>query len=225
MTPRLLAITPGDGRPDLARWLEALGAAGLPAVLLREPQRSTEELERLAAVARACIPQVWLHARHPAARRLAEQATGVHFPASGGSSHLPFGVSCHSEAEVHRALEAGAAYALLSPVFPPLSKPGDTRPTLGAARYLAAAAGRPVVALGGITAERGAALLTRGAPGIACMGALFGGPPERGAAVTQELTQQSVSSPSTSRSPSLSSPSSQMDSTASPNTNSPSKPS
>ncbi|MGO8970544.1 MAG: thiamine phosphate synthase [Myxococcaceae bacterium] len=76
--------------------------------------------------------------------------------------HLPAGrfvsASVHNEAELSRA--QGADLVLLSPVFPPGSKPGDSRPTLGAEGYarLRALAPCPALALGGIRLERMAGL-------------------------------------------------------------------
>ncbi|TNE88019.1 MAG: hypothetical protein EP330_16730 [Deltaproteobacteria bacterium] len=63
----------------------------------------------------------------------------------------PFGVSCHDADELRLAFARGAAYALLSPVFPPTSKPEDTRDTLGIRGFRALAGDRPVYALGGLT--------------------------------------------------------------------------
>jgi thiamine-phosphate pyrophosphorylase len=83
--------------------------------------------------------------------------------------HLPEGrlvsVAVHDEQEARRA--RGADLALVSPVFPPGSKPDDTRPTLGPEgfRKLASALPCPALALGGITPER--ALLLGGAAGFA----------------------------------------------------------
>lgn len=76
--------------------------------------------------------------------------------------HLPAGrwvsAAVHDEAELQRA--TGADVVLLSPVFPPFSKPGDVRPTLGREGYarLRARAGCPALALGGLRADRLASL-------------------------------------------------------------------
>jgi thiamine-phosphate pyrophosphorylase len=87
-----------------------------------------------------------------------------------------FAASTHGEAEVDRALAAGAVYVTLSPVWAPTSKPDDRRPTLGAQRFLAAAHGRPVLALGGVTPDRFAALMSAGAHGAAVLGPFRGEP-------------------------------------------------
>jgi thiamine-phosphate pyrophosphorylase len=63
---------------------------------------------------------------------------------------------------------AAADFALLSPVFPPRSKPGDLRPTLGPQGFarLAAQLPCPAFALGGIGPHNAASV---GAAGVALM--------------------------------------------------------
>lgn len=62
--------------------------------------------------------------------------------------------TAHNEAEIADANQYGASAVMLSPVFPTRSHPGAE--TLGAARFreLAALSAIPVIALGGMTAER-----------------------------------------------------------------------
>jgi len=73
-------------------------------------------------------------------------------------AHLPPGrwvsASVHDAAELERA--RGADLVLVSPVFPPGSKPTDARPPLGPAGYaqLRSLARCPALALGGMTVER-----------------------------------------------------------------------
>lgn len=188
MIPRLVAVTPGDhgrGR-DLRAWLPVLGEAGLPALLIREPDAPAREIAALAEEAARWIPFVVLHERCAGAR-----STGLplHFRAGGPDPRpdVPFGISCHGGEAVDRALAAGASWAFLSPVWSPRSKPDDPRPTLGLDGYRAIAAGRPVLALGGVDAGRLAALRRAGGYGGAVMGAVFGGDPLHGARVVREL--------------------------------------
>jgi len=176
--PPIVAISPGDGR-NLEPWLIALGAAGLRALILREPGETEATLRAWAAVAAAAGIEVWVHDKHPAARALAAEASlGLHLPSGQDPREVdgpgPLGVSCHSEAEVDGALAAGADYVLLGPVWRPTSKPQDTRPAIGAARFLDLAAGRPVWALGGMTPQRWSVLRRGGATGAAVLGDLFG---------------------------------------------------
>ena len=80
------------------------------------------------------------------------------------------GVSCHAPEEVHAA--AGASYAHLAPIFPPLSK-AASRPALGLGALRAAAGTRPVLAQGGVEASNAGACLEAGAAGIAVTGAVL----------------------------------------------------
>lgn len=77
-------------------------------------------------------------------------------------------VACHSLEGVLRAAGEGADYAVLAPIFAPLSKPA-TAPPLGldALRSIASNAGIPVLALGGITSENAPRCIEAGAAGIA----------------------------------------------------------
>ena len=71
---------------------------------------------------------------------------------------------------MREAASAGADYVTLSPIFPSASKPGYG-PALGT-NILGEAAklGIPVLALGGVTADKAAACRAAGAAGIAVMG-------------------------------------------------------
>jgi len=81
------------------------------------------------------------------------------------------GRSCHSVAEVEAAAAAGADYATLSPIFPTASKPGYG-PALGVETLAAVAAQSavPLLALGGLSADRLGACRAAGAKGAAVMG-------------------------------------------------------
>ncbi len=175
----LLAITPGDGR-DLDPWIESLADAGLRAVLIREPHLGPEAFEDLARRAARRIEEVVLHETNPhAATTAARLGLRVHHRTA----------SAHSAADLDRAFAHGARWALLSPVFRPTSKPDDERPPLGNATFLQWAAGRPVLALGGVTPERHGELLAKGAFGSAVLGALFGAPdPDAAANVLRRFT-------------------------------------
>ena len=109
---------------------------------------------------------------------LAVAADGVHLGAGAsvaaarrklGPGAL-IGISAHGEADIAAAQAAGADYATLSPIYPTQSKPGYG-PVLGlAAITQAARSALPVLALGGLTAERATACMRAGAAGIAVMG-------------------------------------------------------
>ena len=106
-------------------------------------------------------------------------AAGVHLPRDGdpGAARVKLGpaaligISAHDLGETERAAAAGADYASLSPIFASPSKPAYG-PALGLEVLSAAAAAVevPVLALGGVTAQRARDCLAAGAAGIAVMG-------------------------------------------------------
>jgi len=181
--PELVAITAGDHRRsrDLTQWLQPLGAAGLPALLLREPHLEAQEVATLAHAALEFIETVIVHVRCAGAIALCQQhpRLGLHLSASYDSTKVPgslwprTSVSCHHEDELITAFSSGARFALLSPIYKPLSKPNDEREPLGLGRFLELSANRPVLALGGITPKRHYSLLAAGGRGSAICGALF----------------------------------------------------
>jgi thiamine-phosphate pyrophosphorylase len=113
---------------------------------------------------------------------LAIEAGGVHlgFDAMtpGDASALlgpeaAIGRSLHDADEIDRAVRDGATYAHLAPIWAPRSKPA-TRPALGAAALgPACARGLPVLAQGGLSAERCAEAIAAGAAGVAVTGAIL----------------------------------------------------
>jgi len=77
-------------------------------------------------------------------------------------------VACHDAMAVQRAEEEGADYAVLAPIFRPLSKAAG-RPPLGleALRAIASRSAIPVIALGGITIDNAPLCMEAGAAGVA----------------------------------------------------------
>lgn len=162
----------------------AAALRGLPprtvAVHLREKDLGGKALLALArAVGRACVEarQAFVvNDRLDVA--LAVGADGVHLPSAGipvaearqllGPGAL-IGCSCHSRADVERALAAGASYGTFSPIFDTPSKLQYGAPLGVAALVEAATAGLPLVALGGITPENGAEVRAAGAVGVAAV--------------------------------------------------------
>jgi thiamine-phosphate pyrophosphorylase len=177
--PRLLAISgPLDLPPgEFDRWLEGLGAAGVDAVQLRDKGLDDRRLYELTRRARAVLParcRLLVNGRLDVA--LAAGADGVHLPADGLPSQplrrrfgpgVLIGRSTHRPEEVAQARRAGADYATFGPVFPTPSKAGYGPPPGLAGLRRAAAVGLPVLALGGITAERLAEVARAGAAGAA----------------------------------------------------------
>ena len=179
--PRLLAITDGRQRHAGAfgRWAEALAAAGVDGLQIREKGAADRLVLELAERARTVAPETLrtvVNARADIA--LAAGIAGVHLPASGVSvraarSLLGFeglvGLSTHHPREVERAFDDGADYVTFGPVYPTPSKERYGPPPGLPGLAEAVALGGPVLALGGITMERAAECLEVGAYGVAAI--------------------------------------------------------
>lgn len=142
------------------------------------------ELVRIARMARricddAAVPLI-VNDRVDVA--LAVDADGVHL----GQTDLPIeaarrlapelwiGVSTHDLDQVRIACEAGADYLGFGPVFTTTTKanPDPVQGIEGLRAAVAAASGRPVVAIGGITAETAGDVYRAGAHAICAIGAV-----------------------------------------------------
>jgi thiamine-phosphate pyrophosphorylase len=152
----------------------SLGATHL---LVRKPAATAAEQYAVLAelVARAGRP-VLLRSRVDLA--LAAGAAGVNLPE--GDIKLPaarrllggdrlLGRSVHSAAAAAEAAEEGADFVLFGPVFETPTHPGRGVGLNGLTEAVRAAGGLPVLAIGGIDRERGAACLTAGAAGYAAI--------------------------------------------------------
>lgn len=181
--PRTLHITgslavPGEGAGRLDRALQWV-TDGL--VLLRAPGLAPEQYRQLAelALARCSGPSVGVML-HGGPQLLSEfpDAAGLHLPwrEARRLSERPvaanawLGVSCHSADQLRHAERLGADYAVLGPVLPTPSHPGE--PTLGweAFEALVAEARLPVYALGGMQPGHIAKARALGGQGIAGIG-------------------------------------------------------
>jgi thiamine-phosphate pyrophosphorylase len=174
----MLAISDRRSLPDegIAAWLHALGTAGAEAVQLREKDLDDRELWELARSARAAVgPAVRLLVNGRLDIALAAGADGAHLPADGvplGPLRHRFGAgvllgrSAHRLDQVAAARDDGADYVTFGPVFP---TPGKGAATGLAALERAAAAGIPVLALGGVTRARFAEVAGTGASGVAAI--------------------------------------------------------
>jgi thiamine-phosphate pyrophosphorylase len=168
--------------------------------VLREPQLDERSYLTLARRLAPIFPDgIALHAKHPSALELAAVGDwGLHLPYGANLRDARarvrgrLGVSCHSMIEVAAARGAGADYVFFAPVFSPVSKPDDRRRPAGLEELarVAASAGLPVLAQGGIDASNARACLEMGAEGIAVTGALFpvGIGPEEAEALARAIT-------------------------------------
>ncbi|HYJ78234.1 MAG TPA: thiamine phosphate synthase [Longimicrobiaceae bacterium] len=95
------------------------------------------------------------------------------------------GASVHSAAEARAAAAAGAGFLLAGPVFATPSHPGSEGGGAALIEELVRC-GRPVVAIGGVTPARLAALRSAGAAGIAAIRGIWE-PRSTGAAVRRYL--------------------------------------
>ncbi|ENO86588.1 Nudix family hydrolase [Thauera linaloolentis] len=177
--PRMMAITQAAAigvEAQLAALDRAL-AGGLRLVQVREsaldPLRREQFAREVVARVHACQGLVLLNDDLALAR--AVRADGVHLPARSlmGLRQRPdcawVGASCHGRDELEHAAALGLDYAVLGPVAPTATHPGQ--PGLGWVRFCELAAGlpMPVLALGGLgTADMETARDT-GAHGIAAI--------------------------------------------------------
>lgn len=88
------------------------------------------------------------------------------------------GRTARSPEAARRAADEGADYVGAGTIYPGGTKPGIPVIGLDGLRTVAKASPVPVVAIGGIDAERAAACLMAGAAGVAVIGALFAGAPD-----------------------------------------------
>jgi thiamine-phosphate pyrophosphorylase len=99
-----------------------------------------------------------------------------------GSQAL-IGVSCYNElARAEAAEKQGANYIAFGRFFPSRTKPQAVQASLGLLREAKKKLRIPVVAIGGITPENGASLITAGADALAVIEGVFGQADVRGAA-------------------------------------------
>lgn len=186
--PRLVVVADVDAAGGESAWAEVLRRlaqipAGLPvAVQVRAKGRSLPALRELAARARELLAgRLPVVLNGPAAVAQELRLAGVHWPEAEipgavptEARHLLRSASVHSEAAARRA-ERVAHYLVFGPVFPPGSK-GAPAVGLEALQRLCAVSRRPVLAVGGITAERVADCLAAGAAGVAVVSAVVRAP-------------------------------------------------
>jgi thiamine-phosphate pyrophosphorylase len=192
-TRGLYAITGGAGTDPEERLAAAI-AGGARCVQYRVKSLASEERRRQAsALIRIChrhaVPFI-VNDDPELARQVG--ADGVHL----GRFDPPYalarrllgpgsviGVSCYDDVDrACQAAAAGADYVAFGSFFPSATKPDAARAGLSLLRQARPLLALPIVAIGGITPENGAALIGAGADLLAVIGGVFGGPDPEGAA-------------------------------------------
>lgn len=181
--------------------LEVVGQAlraGVRAVQLREKDLTTRDLYHLAgkllAVTRAAGAALFINDRVDVAMAL--PADGVHLTRRSlppkearellGPARL-IGISCHSLAEVREAVDGGADFVVLGPIFETPSKmPYGAPLTTALLQQARAATTLPILAIGGINTARVPEVMAAGADGIAVISAVMAAP-DPGAAAAELL--------------------------------------
>lgn len=114
----------------------------------------------------------------------AVDADGVHLGAEDGEiaaarailgAHKLIGVSCYNRIDLaEAAVQAGADYVAFGAFFPSRVKPEAVTAAPALLQQARSRLGLPLVAIGGITAQNGAALTEAGADALAVISAVFG---------------------------------------------------
>jgi thiamine-phosphate diphosphorylase len=156
--------------------------AGVSMIQIRERDLDDRQLleltRRVVDAVRDTPAQVVVNDRTDVA--MAAGAAGVHLRADSvsaervraiTSSGFLIGRSVHSAGEAVAATQTGADYVILGTVYATASKPADTR-TVGVAAVAEASrlASVPVLAIGGVAADKVRDLAAAGAGGVAAIG-------------------------------------------------------
>jgi thiamine-phosphate diphosphorylase len=194
--PRLHAFTDHAvlNAPDYRVRLAAIAAVG-PAVALHARNRQASDRvltnisTRMLAHARPPEAATFVNARPDIAAALGVQ--GVQLGAADLSPRdarkvYPdgwIGASIHGESEARQAIDEGADFLVAGSIFPTDTHPDQ--PAMGLELIdRIAGLGRPVIAIGGITAERAEQVRQAGAYGVAAISALWRAPDAGAAALS-----------------------------------------
>ena len=187
------------GGRDLVEVLSQALQAGVRAIQLREKDLDTIEVyrlgERLLSLTRQAGAALIVNDRVDVAMALG--ADGVHLtrkslpPKEARALMGPgkaIGISCHSIADVREAVEGGADFLVLGPIFATPSKV-PYGPPLGVdvLRQARAVCPLPILAIGGVSALRVPEVIGAGADGVAVISAVLAAP-DPAAAASEILT-------------------------------------
>lgn len=183
----LYAVTPEE--PDTSALLckVRLALQGGVSVLQYRNKRGDAPLQLAQATALRELTQefgVVLIVNDDAMLAKRVDADGVHLGFDDGSvsaarallgNQKIIGVSCYNQIGLaHDAVRLGADYVAFGAIFASAIKPFAPRATFGLLRQARREIALPIVAIGGITADNGASVLSSGADALAVISALFG---------------------------------------------------
>jgi thiamine-phosphate pyrophosphorylase len=182
----LYAVTPDtDDTPALVRKVAAAIAGGATLVQYRNKIAGRElRLEQASALTSLCRERgALLIVNDSIDVARAVDADGVHLGRDDGpvapareaiGKGKLVGISCYRSLETAReALAAGADYVAFGSFFPSSVKPSAVRAPLELLTQARQTMTAPIVAIGGITAKNGGALVRAGADALAVISAVF----------------------------------------------------
>jgi thiamine-phosphate pyrophosphorylase len=155
-------------------------SGGVNAVQLRENDLPTAKLLRLAIQIReATSGRAALMVNSSAQVALAADADGVHLPEAAALVERPerpflVGRSVHSREAAERAGVECSDYLLAGPVYETASHPWKPASGLELIESITSTVAIPVLAVGGITAQRVEGVMRAGASGVAVISAVMG---------------------------------------------------
>ena len=176
------------GVDALVAAVAAAVSGGADAVQLREKDLADAEMLSLARRLREVTQgRALLIVNGPLEVALAAGTDGVHLPEGAPLVARPrqgflVGRSVHSLEAARRAEAEGLDYLVAGPVYETRSHPGGEPAGPGLIEEITWAVEVPVLAIGGVTAERVGEVLEAGAAGVAAISAVLGAPDPRTAA-------------------------------------------
>lgn len=182
----LYAITPDcSDTTDLLRRVRLVLEGGTQILQYRnKPANADLRLAQARAIRKLTLEFGALLIVNDDTRLAAEvEADGVHLGAEDGSLETAramlgknkiIGISCYNRISLaHEAASAGADYVAFGAFFPSGTKPAAVRADVALLQQARAELGLPLVAIGGINAQNGLALVQAGADALAVISALF----------------------------------------------------